>query len=148
MRVQAQSTWKVFFWVHRSFTLPCLSHTVTRTSTSKIIRNRPRGVLFNKTQSMFGFSLVEFVLSGCRGGVERVQGRRAFSRTPAGSRGSGACGQNHQLLPDVIRSPRQLCLDSLRTHKRTAGKGMRAPSTDHDQQERAKRMFSCMSSAC
>lgn len=46
----------------------------------KIMRNSPRGILFNKTQSMFGFSLVEFVLSGCRGGVERVRWRRAFLR--------------------------------------------------------------------
>lgn len=44
---------------------PCLvrlSHTVTRPFTSKIMRNSPWGILFNKTQSMFGFSLVEFVL--------------------------------------------------------------------------------------
>lgn len=43
------------------------------------------GILFNKTQSVFGFSLVEFVLSRCRGGVERVHERRAWVRTPVGS---------------------------------------------------------------
>lgn len=39
---------------------------------------------FNKTQSMFGFSLVEFVLSGCRGGVEKVRGRQAFCEDARG----------------------------------------------------------------
>lgn len=64
------------------FTLLC---PLTRASTSKILRSSPIGTLFNKTQSMFGFSLVEFVLSGCRGGVEKVQGKLAFARTPVGS---------------------------------------------------------------
>lgn len=54
-------------------------------STSKLVKNSPGGILLNKKQSVFGFSLVEFVLSGCREGVERVQGRLAFGRTPVGS---------------------------------------------------------------
>lgn len=91
MRDDADQTHQHGKWssrVHHFFTLPCLflshTHTVTRASTSKIMRNSPRGILFNKTQSMFGFSLVEFVLSGCRGGVERVQGRRAFAEDACG----------------------------------------------------------------
>lgn len=103
----------------------------------KAVKNSPGGTLFNKTQSVFGLSPVEFVLSGCRGGVERVQRRRAFARTPVGSWGSRACGQNHQLLPDVIRSLQQLCLASLETHKHTAGEGIRAPNMSHNQKEKA-----------
>lgn len=139
MRDDADQTHQHRKWSSRFITvsprLVCLSYTVTRTSTSKIMKNGPRGILFNKPQSMFGFSLVEFVLSGCRGGAERVQGRRAFARTPVGSWGSGACGQNHQLLPDVIRSLQQLCLDSPGTHKHTAGKGIRAQNMNHNQKE-------------
>lgn len=40
--------------------------------------------IFNKKPRMFGFSLVEFVLSGCRGGVERVQGKLALQGRPRG----------------------------------------------------------------
>lgn len=106
-------------------------------STSKLVKNSPGGILLNKKQSVFGFSLVEFVLSGCREGVERVQGRLAFGRTPVGSWGSGACGQNHQLLPDVIRSLQQLCLGSRGTHKHAAGEGIRTQNMNHDQKEKA-----------
>lgn len=64
----------------------CVSHTQWQEPPlQKILRNSPWGILFNKTQSVFGFSLVEFVLSRCRGGVERVHERRVWVRTPVGS---------------------------------------------------------------
>lgn len=73
---------RVVFQVHHFFTSPCpRPFTRTRTSTSKMVNNSPRGMLLNKTEYVW-FSLVEFVLSGCRGGVERVQGSRAFVRGP------------------------------------------------------------------
>lgn len=128
--------------------LVCFSCTLSRTSTSKIMRNNPRGILFHKTQTMFAFSLVEFVLSGCRGGVERVRGRQAFAGTPVESWGSGACGQNHHLLPDVIRSLQQLCLDSPGTHKHAAGEGFRAQNMNHNKNGVGYRGFSPVCQVC
>lgn len=80
---------------------------------------------------------MEFVLSGCWGGVERVHGRRVFARMPVGSWSFGACGQNHKLLPDVIRSLQQLCLDFPGICKHTAEEGIRAQNMKHCQKEKA-----------
>lgn len=80
MRADADQTHKHGKWsfslIAFSPFLVCFSCTLSRTFTSKIMRNNPKGILLHKTQSMFAFSLVEFVLSGCRGGVERVRGGR------------------------------------------------------------------------
>lgn len=83
---------------------------------------------FNKIQSVFGFPPLEFVLSGCRGGVEKCEGDRPWEDScgvlQLWSR-AAACGQSHQLFSDVIRSPHQPSLDSTGTHKHTAGRGIR-----------------------
>lgn len=55
-----------------------------------------------RTVKVSEVSLVEFVLSRCRRGVERVSGL-LFARTPTGSRGSGACGQKPSLTPRCDR---------------------------------------------
>lgn len=84
---------------------------------------------FNKTQYVWIFT----------GGIciKRVSRRcwKGPRETGLCSSGSGACGQNHQLLPDVIRSLQQLCLYSPGTHKYTAWEGIRAQNMAHNQKE-------------
>lgn len=48
------------------------------------MRNGPTGTLFNKAQSLFGFSVLEFVLGRCWGGVEKVREKLTFVKTPVG----------------------------------------------------------------
>ena len=107
-------------------------------SLQKIMRNSPGGTLFNKTQSMFGFSLVEFVLSGCRGGVERVRWRRAFflRGRPWGPEAPEHVGKTisySQMLSGHHGS--QGRETSPGTHKHTAGEGIRAQNMNHNQKE-------------